>query len=237
MTKLHVGKKVIVSMDLKDFFPSIKQVKLFEFFKGIGIGDSASITLSELCTYKSFVPQGALTSPKISNIITANTFGPEVKQFCDNNGYTLTIYADDITISSDEHIPNVGNLISTIQEIVQKYGFRVNYRKTKVMPNTKRQWVCGVVTNVKTNMLRSERLRLRAIVHNIGKNGIEVEAAKGNVEPEKFVNVLQGRINWFRQLNPELGGKLFDRFKEVTKHFQTQPTITENQSPALSQED
>lgn len=224
MANKHVGKEIVISLDIKDFFPSIKQSQLLSLFLSLGYGEAAAVTLSEICTYKYFVPQGALTSPKISNIISAITFGPAVKEYCDQNGWTLTIYADDITISSSERIEDIGNVITTIKQIVESYGFRINYRKTKVMPSVVRQWVCGVVTNVKTNLLRQERLRLRAIVHNIERNGIEAEAQKNNLEPSKFINVLQGKLNWFRQLNPSLGGRLFERFKSVTKQVAADET-------------
>jgi hypothetical protein len=81
------------------------------------------------------------------------------------------------------------------------------------MSDRKRQWVCGVVTNVKTNLLRAQRLRLRAIVHNISKYGVEAEALKSDLPPEKFVNMIQGKLNWFRQLNPQVGGRLYEKFK------------------------
>jgi hypothetical protein len=102
MAQCHVGKAMIVSIDLEDFFTSIKQYQLNELFQHLGFGEKAARTLSELCTYDSFVPQGALTSPKLSNIMTALTFGPMVKEYCDRAGFTLTIYADDITISIDK---------------------------------------------------------------------------------------------------------------------------------------
>lgn len=221
MAQKHTNKKVVVSLDLKDFFPSIRQSVIKDYFISQGYGEAPALTLAELCTYKYFVPQGALTSPKLSNIITATTFGPSVKEYCDQHDWTVTIYADDITISSDSYIENVGNVITEIQNIVNLHGFRINHRKTKVMSDKTRQWVCGVVTNVKTNLLRRDRLRLRAIVHNIGKNGIELEAAKNHVEPGKFINVIQGKINWFRQLNSQLGEPLFEKFKTVTQTLST----------------
>jgi len=213
MAAKHVGKKVVVSLDIKDFFPSIKQARLVDIFQNAGCDVAAAITLSELCTYKAFVPQGAITSPKLSNIVASLSFGPEVKEYCDNHGYTLTIYADDITISSDEVIEDVGSTITAIREIVEKHGFRVNHRKTKVMSSKVRQWVCGVVTNVKTNLLRKHRLQLRAIVHNLSKNGLNAESAKNEMKPGEFLDMIQGKINWFRQLNPQVGGKLYAQFK------------------------
>lgn len=215
MAAKHVGKKVVVSLDIKDFFPSIKQTRLLDIFLAAGVHPTAAVTLSEICTYKAFVPQGALTSPKVSNIVAAKSFGPEVKEYCDQHGYTMTIYADDITISSDDYVEDINSLLSTITGIVEKHGFRVNRKKTKVMSDRKRQWICGVVTNVKTNLLRAQRLQLRAIVHNISKNGIEAEASKNELSSDKFINMLQGKLNWFRQLNPQVGGRLYRKFKDL----------------------
>ncbi len=99
MAEIHVGKKVVISVDLKDFFTSIKQYHLLQMFQHLGFGVNPATTLSELCTYKAFVPQGALTSPKLSNLFTSLTFGPLLKEYCDRKGYILSIYADDITIS------------------------------------------------------------------------------------------------------------------------------------------
>lgn len=208
MAGKHVNKAVVISMDIKDFFHSIKQHRLLSLFQSLGIGAMPARTLSELCTFKAFVPQGALTSPKISNIIAARTFAPQIKAYCDGKGLTLTIYADDITVSSTDPNLNYGEVISIITNIVSENGFRVNTRKTKVMKRHHRQYVCGVVVNEKTNLIRRERLRLRAIVHNITVNGPEHEAMKNNETVDRFINVLRGKINWFKQLNKNKADKL-----------------------------
>jgi retron-type reverse transcriptase len=220
MAQKHVGKKVIVSVDLKDYFQSIKQYHLDQIFKHIGFGEKPARLLSELCTYKSFVPQGALTSPKLSNIITTYTFGPLIKDYCDERGYTLTIYADDITISSDNLVDNTGSdtvhsLISYLRETVERFGFRVNQDKTKVMKYYQRQYVCGAVVNSKVNLQKTERNTLRAIIHNCEVNGIEVEASKNQITEDEFISVMNGRLNWFNQLNPQAGSHFMSRFKEI----------------------
>jgi RNA-directed DNA polymerase len=202
MASKHVGKKVVVSLDIKDFFHTIKQERLLQFYKSLGIGEAPARTLSELCTFKAFVPQGAITSPKVSNVITAVTFGPTVKAYCDGRGLTLTIYADDITMSSDDSQLDCGEVISSITSIVNQAGFRINTRKTKVMRYYNRQYVCGVVVNEKTNLIKRERLRLRAIVHNIKVNGPDHEALKNQTSASNFIDVLRGKINWYSQLNP-----------------------------------
>jgi RNA-directed DNA polymerase len=226
MAQTHIGKDVVISLDLSDFFPSIKQYMVKKIFTGLGLGETASIVLSELVTYKAFVPQGSITAPKLSNIISAYTFGPEIEQYCKTHNIDLTIYADDITLSynniSDELIDKVAKaneIIAFITATVEKYKFSINKKKTKVMPGYRRQWVCGAVVNEKVNMLKKERLALRAVVHNTKKNGIEAEAAKTGMKPEKFISKYAGRINWLCQLNDEKGIELKLAFRKVAMPY------------------
>lgn len=227
MAEAHVGKGLIVSVDLKDFFTSIKQHHLLNLFKNLGFSEAPAQTLSELCTYKSFVPQGALTSPKVSNLITSSTFGPELKSYCDEKGYTLTVYADDITISCDEDLVKQSGydaafkIVSYVSQLVSKFGFKVNREKTKVMRPFQRQYVCGVVVNSKINLQKSERNRLRAIVHNTEIRGVEAEAAVSGLTPDKFVSRVMGQLNWFGQLNSEAGVRLKSKFKQVVHELCT----------------
>jgi len=212
MAANHVGKNIIVSLDIKDFFHSIKQNQLVPIFQDFGFDEKPARTLSELCTYKAFVPQGALTSPKVSNIIAALTFGPTIKAYCDEHGFTLTIYADDITISYDNEA-KPRDVIDSVTARVTSAGFRVNTKKTKIMTSKQRQYVCGVVVNEKTNLTYEERTKLRAIVHNISVHGLEPEAAKTNELPQRFAEITMGKLNWLRQLNQPLGQKLVDKLK------------------------
>ncbi len=207
MAALHVNKEVVISVDIKDFFHSIKQVHLNEFFMAMGIDEMPARTLSEVCTFKSFLPQGALTSPKLANIITAQTFGPILKEYCDAQGLTMTIYADDVTVSSTNPATNVSEILSFVTSTIRSCGFRVNHAKTKVMWKTNRQYVCGVVVNNKMNMIKKERYKLRAIVHNITKNGVEPEALKSQTDATHFIHHIKGRVNWLKQLNSPMGEK------------------------------
>lgn len=219
MAQIHVGMPLVISLDLKDFFPSIKQWMLHALFQGLGASTEAARTLSEVCTYGAFVPQGALTSPKLSNIISATTFGPTLKKYCDDRGYNLSIYADDVTISTprdliaEEGQEAVTQIIEFVTATVGHYGFRVNKKKTKVMRRSQRQYVCGAVVNSRVNLQRKQRNRLRAMVHNVSRNGVQAEAAKSGVSPEKFLSTLMGHVNWFHQLNEDAGGQLKAQLK------------------------
>src|SRR6201998_2429991 len=167
MAAQHVPKGGVISVDLKDFFGSIKQYMVEEIFQIMGFGEKSARTLSELCTYKTFVPQGALTSPKLSNIVSAMTFGPPLKEYCDSISAALTIYADDVTVSlGDARAELITQIQDRILETVNLFGFKVNFEKQKVMYSSSRQYVCGVVVNEKVNLMKKERLKLMAIVHN-----------------------------------------------------------------------
>jgi RNA-directed DNA polymerase len=235
MAQLHVNKQVIISVDIKDFFHSIKQTQLHQHFLSLGIEDKPARTLSELCTYQAFVPQGALTSPKVANLVTAMTFGPVLKEYCDAQGLTLTIYADDVTISSTNPALNVSEVLSFVTSAIRGAGFRVNHEKTKVMWATMRQYVCGVVVNAKTNMIKRERYKLRAIVHNITNNGIEAEAVKSNVEPGHFASHVLGRLNWLKQLNAGLGDRYTTKLQDYLKsqREQAETVVTASTDPQI----
>ena len=228
MAQTHVGKKIVLSFDLKDFFTSIKQYHLVQIFQALGFSQPPALTLSELCTYKSFVPQGALTSPKLSNIVTAMTFGPHVKAYCEAKGYDLTIYADDLTISTNQDLDGqegrdtVKSLCESIKSFVTQYGFRVNGAKTKVMKTYQRQYVCGAVVNQKVNLQKTERHVLRAMVYNCNKNGIEAESKKTGLTPGEFAAKLLGRLNWYAQLNPVAGKEMLLEFYE--KSYKDMPS-------------
>jgi len=224
MAKIHVGKTIVISLDIEDFFTSIHESGIRAILIESGIEEAPARSLSELMTYTHFVPQGALTSPKISNIVVAATFGEEVKVFCENVGLTLSIFADDITVSTDkvfetreEQKEFIQDAVVEISKSIRKYGFSINHKKTKVMFPHQRMWVTGCVTNVKVSLRKTERQRLRAIVHNTEKNGLEEEASKMELTPQKFASVVTGRLNWYEQLDPRLGGPLKEKFKTLVK--------------------
>lgn len=228
MAAQHVGKAVVVSLDLKDFFTSIKQSHLQEIFQHLGVAEKPARLLSELCTYESFVPQGALTSPKLSNIVSSLTFGPIIERYCLERGFTLTIYADDITVSVEENPASaddsdpVRELIRFVQRTVNSFGFRVNHEKTKVMRPHNRQYVCGVVVNSRTNLQQKERRKLRAIVHNLAEKGIPSEALRSGLEEAELIAHVGGRLNWLAQLNPDAGNPLKEKFRLLVSEYRVE---------------
>lgn len=228
MAREHVGKEIVISIDIENFFDSIKQYMVKSLFQTVGFKDPTTATiLSELCTYKYYVPQGSLTAPKISNLITAGTFGPVLKKYCDERNLTLTVYADDVTISYnnvpestlEERKARTSEIIQFVYSTLERFKFKANRDKTKVMTKSKRQWVCGAVVNEKVNMQKNERAKLRAIAHNCRVNGVEAESAKIDMKTENFIKKFAGRINWLCQLNPDSGYAIKVEFRKATAGF------------------
>lgn len=216
MAKLHTGKDYVVSLDLTNFFGNVTQQRINQILldRIPTIHHSVARTISELVTYKAYLPQGGVTSPKVSNIVVAHTFGPELFGFTNEHNLKLSIYADDVTISFNGTRGQANAVAKAVEDIVNKYGFKINRKKTKIMHKTQRQWVCGAVVNEKTNLVKKGRYELKARVHNIAKNGIESETARAGFDTsEEYINSLKGRINWYRQLNQEKGQALMAKLE------------------------
>jgi ribosome-interacting GTPase 1 len=105
--------------------------------------------------------------------------------------------------------------LAFIKQTLTTFGFKINNAKTKVMTKKNRHYVCGVVVNQKTNLIRHERKKLRAMVHNVSLYGLEPEAVKNSMTSGEFKNYLTGRLGWFNQLNPQGAEPLFDKLKDA----------------------
>lgn len=217
MARLHANKDVVISIDLKDYFGKIHVKHMVPLLASYGVQDTAGRLAAELCSYKFFLPQGGLTSPKMSNLVAGHTFGPVLKKYADSMGLTMTIYADDVTFSFNGE-KNVSQILGDTARILRENGgFFMKEEKTKVMTSRYRQVVCGVVVNEKPNLAKQERNRLRAIVRNIELHGIRAEADKNELDEDEFVSSIRGRLNWYKQLNPTRAMALVDKFTRIIK--------------------
>jgi len=216
MASLHVLKKHVISLDISAYFESIHQSRVKEVLMEY-YDEKTSTLISELATYKYFLPQGGLLSPKLANLTAAHTFGPKVAALVAEAGGVFSLYADDITISYDRLLSQeeLKSTISKITSILSEFGLRVNRKKTKSMPYYRRQYVCGAVVNAKTTLPIEVRQRLRAIIHNTGKNGVVEEAKKYGVEPEEFISSIRGQLGWYKQLHPVFGKRAMEAWKQV----------------------
>lgn len=213
--KVHINDEIVISMDMKDFFPSIGIPRVFGVLKAIGLPPKAAGAITALCTWKNQLPQGAPTSPALSNIV-AYRLDQKLSTFFKNQGWDYTRYADDITFSRMEQpSKSVNWIISIVRKIVEEEGFKINEEKTKVMRKGRRQWVTGLVVNEKPNVVRWKYKIIRAAVHNASLVGIENAASKAGMSSEDFRHWLSGNVAFLDMVNPDVARPIRVKWEAV----------------------
>ena len=160
----HVGKRYILNLDLKDFFPTITRQQVADCLTAepFGFSSLAAKLISGLATVRTknneeVLAQGFATSPTLSNFI-CREMDKEIASIAAAQGITFTRYADDLTFSADTDILRPqGELVQQVKAIVERYGFRLNEAKTHLQRRGKRQEVTGLMVTEKVNV-KSGRL-------------------------------------------------------------------------------
>ncbi len=241
------GVPVVISLDIENFFPSITQARLHGLFGQMGYPNEVCWSLSELVTYRHFLPQGAPTSPCIANIVGAMTFDPEVKALSAANGYVYTRYADDLTFSlKPDASPNpqqITAFVANVVQVLEKHRFYVNSRKTKVMhAASQKQMVTGTVVNnghgsivytwpegVHPFDVRAPRKlyhRVDCMVRNCQVRGLVTEHERRNEGRtlEEFINQISGSISFMKQVEQKEVGdekKISPRVLKLEDRWET----------------
>jgi retron-type reverse transcriptase len=196
----HVGKKKLLKLDIEGFFDHIlySRVKETVFFEE-KFAPSIRTLLTMLCYYKESLPQGAPTSPAITNIIMYD-FDETVGAFCRERGIAYTRYCDDMTFSGefDER-----EIIAFVKGELYKLGLFLKTRKTAVIPATKRQTVTGIVVNEKINVTKEYKKKIRQEIYFIRKFGLDGHLDRiGRSDKEQYILSLKGRVAFVLQTVP-----------------------------------
>jgi RNA-directed DNA polymerase len=240
--RLHSGQAVVLRLDLKDFFASVTAGRVFGIFRTLGYNRSVAHVLAGVSTNAipqtvwqavpratdpnliqprfwlgralatPHLPQGAPTSPALANL-AAFRLDRRLAGLANAAGLHYSRYADDLTFSGSLQLRRRRrHLEALVAEIAQAEGFAINERKTALNSAGGRQSVCGIVVNVRPNVLRSEYDELKAILHNAAVHG---PAGQNRAGIADFEAHLRGRISWVASLNPARGEKLRRRFAEI----------------------
>ena len=196
----HVGKKKILKLDIEGFFDHIlySRVKDTVFYEE-KYSESIRILLTMLCYYNDSLPQGAPTSPAITNIIMYD-FDETVGAFCNEKNIAYTRYCDDMTFSGcfDER-----EIISFVKGELRKLGLFLKNRKTAVISASKRQAVTGIVVNEKMNVTKDYKKTIRQEIYYIKKFGLDEHLKRlGISDKQQYVLSLKGRIAFVLQTIP-----------------------------------
>ena len=238
--KVHCRRRWVVNIDLKDFFPSMHFGRVRGLFlsKPFGFNEQVATTLSQVCCFEGILPQGAPSSPIISNFI-CRRLDNELLAFAKRYKLSYSRYADDITFSTNlADIPiefgvidenNKLTLSKEFRDIIEKNQFVINEVKVRFAGRNNRQEVTGLVVNEKINVKRTYIRRIRAMLHACEKYGI-AEAAREYFErytakeeipdyPDvAFKRILVGRISFVRQIkgiDDKVYSNLFGKIKAL----------------------
>jgi hypothetical protein len=220
----HVGRAMILKLDLVDFFPSIHYRRVLGLFQRLGYPTEAAEALAGVSTYRpklpdgrmvwpGLLPQGAPTSPAITNLV-CRRLDARLAALAKKAGGTYTRYADDLTFSFSKEPEKIGRFLWFVDQICGQEGFAENTKKRRVFRRSCQQRVTGVVVNEHPAVPRRERRRFRAILANVKKNGLEAEA-RGH---EDFEAYLRGFAAYVQMVQPELGARYAREVTEALSH-------------------
>jgi len=202
--KHHVGKQVVLKLDILHFFDSIRYstVKDKVFPEEI-YAEPLRILLTMLCYHKDALPQGAPSSPAITNIILYE-FDELIGQWCRERGIAYTRYCDDMTFSGDF---DPAEVIRFVRLKLKKLGFLLNEQKTRIQRPGQQQTVTGIVVNEKLSIPADYRRKLRQELYYCKKYGIQEHLQKVGLEiPEDTYRMqLLGKANYVLQVHPDDG--------------------------------
>lgn len=196
--RFHRGQESLFKSDVEDFFGSISQFWVYEFFRSLGYTTAIARLLAGLCCKNGVLPQGAATSGYLSNIYMYQ-FDDAVFNYCRTKRLRYTRYADDIAISgAGIELDETKDIVSTL---LKNHKLRINLRKTRIQRRNTRQKITGVVVNDRLGPDRQFLRRIRQDVHYIRKFGVHGHARhRGFRSPLFCINNLLGRITHARFL-------------------------------------
>lgn len=208
----HINKEFIFKTDIKDFFPAINSKRIFGLFKSFGYSKSIAYALTKICTYNDELPQGAPTSPYLSNLI-CRKMDYRITCLCKKGNLDYSRYADDITISGGKKIKNIKPLL---QDIIESEGFKLNLEKTRFIHNSYRQTVTGIVVNKKSSIPRETYRKLRQEIYYMKKFGVSSHLDSKNLTFKSNVKAYYyGMVNYCYMIDPLKGQSLYIELNKI----------------------
>ncbi|NQV27208.1 MAG: RNA-directed DNA polymerase [Rhodopirellula sp.] len=235
----HVGRDIVFSVDLRQFFPSVRVSQINAIFRTVGYPEEVARMLTGLCTNSTpenvlhskrvpdagvensrmlrryrdvHLPQGTPTSPMLANL-AAFRLDRRLTGLASKFGASYTRYADDLTFSGDSDFRcALERFKILVYAIVIDQGFEIRHRKTRVMTQGQRQLVTGLVLNNRLNVPRNSFDVLKATLHNCVRFG---PSSQNREAIDNFSEHLAGRISWVDSVSPARGAKLKALFNEI----------------------
>ena len=220
----HVRKNYVLNVDIKDFFHSINFGRVRGMFlaRPYEVLEKPATILAQICCFDNYIPQGAPTSPVISNMICSKLDG-ELQRLAQKFHCIYTRYADDITFSSTmPEFPKTLAIETTsgielggmLKQCIEDNGFRIHEGKIRLQKPDRRQEVTGITVNDMPNVNRRFIRQLRAMIHAWEKYGYENAEREYHEKycrkrrhpdrpPPVFCRVVDGKLNFLKMVRGE----------------------------------
>jgi RNA-directed DNA polymerase len=233
----HVGKRIVLRLDIKNFFPSVTGARVRAIFRTAGYPESVASALAGLCSARAplgvfelvnaepreknalkniygirHLPQGAPSSPMLANL-SAFRLDCRLAGLAKKIDAAYTRYADDLVFSGGEKLARgIERFYIKACAIALEEGFELNTRKTRIMRPSLAQKAAGLVLNSHLNVPRSSYDQLKAILYNCAKHGPE---SQNKQCLPNFREHLRGRIAHVEMANPARAQKLITLFQKI----------------------
>ncbi|WP_010586982.1 reverse transcriptase family protein [Schlesneria paludicola] len=232
----HVGQQVVLHIDLREFFPSIRASQIHALYRTVGYPERVAAMLTGLCTHitprdaiplngeqqasnsnwkrlgSPHLPQGAPTSPALANLV-AFRLDCRLAGLSQKVEAVYTRYADDLLFSGGKELARCASRFRLlVTAIAHHEGFEIRARKSRTMHSGTRQQVAGIVLNRQPNIPREEYDALRATLYNCQRHGPTTQNV--NQHPH-FRDHLLGKINYWSNICPERSRKLRLLFDQI----------------------
>ena len=217
----HIGKNYVFNLDMKDFFPSIQQARVWSRLQvaPYNIKKEIANVIAGLCCMKTsdgkyVLPQGAPTSPILTNMI-CERLDHRLTGLAKRFGLSYSRYADDITFSSMQYVYSAdGEFMKELKRIISDEHFLLNDNKTRLQKKNVRQEVTGITVNEKANVTRKYVRDIRQLLYIWKKYGYndayskfypKYKAEKGHVKKGEPIleNVLSGKLLYLKMVKGE----------------------------------
>lgn len=228
--KVHLAKKIVLSVDIKEYFDSTTKKMISESLIEIGFNENVADWISCITTINGHLVQGFNTSPTLANIVT-DKMDRDILKLC-GNSINYSRYADDLYFSTDEILPN----IEDIKNKIEKYGYILNDAKTKIMKRGNFQFVTGLtvfdkhIPRIPKKIKRNIRLEIHKILkfgyekhatRRLQNNGISIDEIDFMYYiEEEIVNTnrrLFGWLHYIKSIEPKFAKKYYEQLYQADR--------------------
>ncbi|MDQ8011388.1 MAG: reverse transcriptase domain-containing protein [Flavobacterium nitrogenifigens] len=234
----HKNKKAILNIDLLKFFDSISEHRVYGVFESLGYAKNLSVDLAKLVTvglpqeyletftqkelkayreivptYSRVLPQGAPTSPTISNLILRR-LDKRLSKLSETLKVDYSRYADDITFSGElDNLPK----IRLLRHIIREEGFNINWKKVGIYRKGRKQVVTGLTVSNDVHIHRNFKKDVKKHIYGCINFGVENHLKFMQIEDKHlYKEWLLGKIYFINSIEPETAKKIMIEFNKIT---------------------